>query len=179
MVTGNPAPEAGVESKPSLGRIRTPAGIMRPAGLRALTDSERRLAAEVFGAGLDAARVRLLAVPFWDRAFVAGARLIVWPARSALADFAAAPLGLQATFVHELTHVWQAQRGVFLPFAKLRTGDGAAAYAYDLDAGQPFPALNIEQQASIVEHAFLAARGGRTPFTAARYAEIASEWRNL
>jgi len=179
MVTGNPAPEVGVESKPSFGRIRTPAGLMRPAGLRLLTPAEQGLAAEVFGAAFDATRVRLFAVPFWDRAFVAGARLIVWPARSALADFAAGPLGVQATFVHELTHVWQAQRGVFLPFAKLRAGDGAAAYAYDLDAGEPFLALNIEQQASIVEHAFLAARGGQTPFAAARYAEIASEWRNL
>jgi hypothetical protein len=179
MVTGNPAPELGLESKSSFGRFRAPAGMMRPAGLRALTDAERRLAAEVFGQGLDADRIRLFALPLWRRAFVVGAALIVWPARAALADFAAAPLGLQATFVHELAHVWQAQRGVFLPIAKLRAGDGPGAYAYDLDTGEPFLALNIEQQASIVEHAFLAQRGGQTPFAAARYAAIASEWRNV
>jgi len=179
MVTGNPAPESGVESKPWFGRNRTPAGLMRPAALRALTPAERSLATEVFGPALDAGRVRIFALPAWNRAFVAGPGLVAWPARGARLDFGEAPLGLQAMFVHELAHVWQAQRGIFLPWAKLAAGDGAAAYAYDLDAGPSFGALNIEQQASVVEHAFLASRGAATPFAAARYAEIASEWRTV
>ena len=131
----------------------------------------------MFGAGLDAARIRLFAIPIWRRAFVAGPGLIVWPARSALAEFGAAPLSQQAAFVHEITHVWQAQRGVFLPFAKLRAGDSAASYAYDLISGPPFATLNIEQQASVVEHAFLASRGAETPFPDRLYAEISPEWR--
>ena len=97
--------------------------------------------------------------------------LIVWPASSARLDFAdpATPLGAQATFVHELTHVWQAQRGVNLLMAKLRAGDGAAAYAYGEPGAADFFELNIEQQAMLVEHAFLARRGQPAPFPAERY----------
>lgn len=147
--------------------------------LRRLTEGERIMTAEVFGAGLDAARVRILALPAWSRAFVAGPGLIVWPARSAPTDFCApdVPLLVQAVFVHELAHVWQAQKGVGLLMAKLRAGDSDATYAYDLDAGPGFEAMNIEQQAMVVEHAFLAARGGRTPHPAERYAEFSARWR--
>ena len=152
---------------------------MPPLTLRHLTEAEGRLAVEMFGAGLDAARVRLLSIPIWPRAFVAGSRLIVWPAAEAFADFGDAPLRQQATFVHELTHVWQAQRGIFLPLAKLRAGDSGASYAYDLAAGPPFGELNIEQQAMVVEHAFLAARGIKAPFAVHLYAEAASAWRTV
>lgn len=150
---------------------------MAPLSRRRLTAGERALAGEVFGEALDAARVRILALPLWPRAFVAGARLMVWPAAGAWADFAAAPAPLQAVFVHELTHVWQAQSGVFLPLAKLRAGDGAAAYAYDLGDGQAFAARNIEQQAMIVQHAFLSARGHAAPHPAELYAEASAAWR--
>ena len=152
---------------------------MPPLSTRRLTAGERGLAAEMFGAALDPDPVRLLALPVWRRAFVAGPRLMVWPARAARPDFAApdTPLGVQAVFVHELTHVWQAQNGVALLRAKLRAGDGASAYAYDL-AGEPaFASLNIEQQAMVVEHAFLASRGGRAPHGAETYARLSAEWR--
>ena len=149
---------------------------MRPFAVRPLTAAERALAAEVFGAGLDAARVRILALPVWSRAFVAGPGLIVWPARTAPRDFADAPLGRQATFVHELTHVWQAQNGVHLLLAKIKAGDSDAAYAYDLERDPEFMRLNIEQQAMVVEHAFVASRGGATPHPAARYAEARANW---
>ena len=152
---------------------------MSPLTLRRLTPAERRLGAEMFGAGLDTARVRLLSIPIWPRAFVPGPRLIVWPAAEALADFGDAPLRQQATFVHELAHVWQAQRGIFLPLAKLRAGDSAASYAYDLASGPPFGELNIEQQATVVEHAFLASRGVKAPFAVHLYAEAASVWRTI
>jgi hypothetical protein len=133
----------------------------------------------MFGGGLDAGRVRVLAVPVWPRAFVAGPGLIVWPAAQALADFGVAPLGLQAVFVHELTHVWQAQNGVALLVAKLRAGDSRASYAYDLMGGEGFGRLNIEQQAMVVQHAFLAARGVRTQHPAEIYADAASGWRRV
>lgn len=146
---------------------------------RRLAIGERALADEVFGAGLDTSRVRLIGVPVWNRAFVASGAHMIWPARSMRSDFGAAdvPLRLQATFVHELAHVWQAQRGVFLPWAKLRAGDSLAAYAYDLDTGTPFGVLNIEQQATVVEHAFLASRGVNVQHTATAYAELGHPWR--
>jgi hypothetical protein len=149
---------------------------MKSFRLRRLTPAELALAAEVFGEDLDAVRVRIFAVPVWPRAFVAGPSLIVWPAREVPADFGDAPLHLQATFVHELTHVWQAQNGVNLLLSKIKAGDNAAAYAYELTAGTDFTRLNIEQQARVVEHAFLAARGAQTPFAAELYANMAKFW---
>jgi hypothetical protein len=146
---------------------------------RPLTSAERDLAHEMFGSAVDPSGVRILALPVWPRAFVAGPRLIAWPASQLPADFGAAPLGLQAVFVHELTHIWQAQRGVSLLLAKLKAGDSAASYAYDLAAGPGFAALNIEQQAMVVQHAFLASRGAETPFPARLYAEISDHWRRV
>ena len=150
----------------------SPPRTLTPGRWRRLTAAERALAQAVFGAGLDTARLTLLALPLWGRAFVAGPGLICWPAGSARLDFAApeAPLRLQAMFVHELAHVWQAQNGVNLLWAKLRAGDGPRAYAYDLASGRPFGALNIEQQAMMVEHAFLAAHGESVPHAGAAYA---------
>lgn len=150
---------------------------MTPLSLRRLTAAERALAREMFGAGLDLERVRLFALPVWRRAFVASGRLMVWPAAAASCDFGEAPLAVQAMFVHELTHVWQAQRGVFLPLAKLRAGDSARAYAYDLSGGPEFGDLNIEQQAMVVEHAFLSRRGHAAPHPPELYAAISRSWR--
>lgn len=159
--------------------MTTAVTLMRPLERRRLTPGERGLAAEMFGPALDAGRVRLLALPVWRRAFVAGPALIVWPARAARPDFAASdvPLREQAVFVHELTHVWQAQHGVSLLLAKLKAGDRPGSYAYDLAQGPAFRDLNIEQQAMVVEHAFLASRGGHAPHPPELYANARSNWR--
>lgn len=150
---------------------------MRSFRRRRLTAGERALAGEVFGAALDPWPIRILAIPFWKRAFVAGPGLIVWPAADLPADFGAAPLAVQASFVHELAHVWQAQNGVRLLRAKLKAGDSAAAYAYDLTAEPDFRRLNIEQQAMVIEHAFLASRGAAAPHPPELYAHASSAWR--
>lgn len=150
---------------------------MKPLSARRLTEGERALAADMFGAGLDADRVRLLALPVWSRAFVAGPRLMLWPAADAHADFSQAPLVEQGVFVHELTHVWQAQNGVRLLLSKIKAGDSEAAYAYDLTAEPDFARLNIEQQAMVVQHAFLSARGGHAPHAPELYAQARSGWR--
>lgn len=152
---------------------------MKPLRLRRLTEGERALAREVFGRGMAPERVRILSLPAWGRAFVAGPGLIVWPATTARADFADpdTPLRVQAVFVHELTHVWQAQNGVALLLAKIKAGDGNGAYEYDLDIGPGFSAMNIEQQAMVVEHAFTASRGGNAPHPAELYAQVSVHWR--
>lgn len=152
---------------------------MKPLRLRRLTQGERALAHEVFGAGIAPGRVRILSLPLWSRAFVAGPGLMVWPAAAVRADFTdpETPLRVQAVFVHELTHIWQAQNGIGLLRAKLRAGDGDAAYAYDLALGPAFPDLNIEQQAMVIEHAFIASRGGRTPHPPTLYAAQSVHWR--
>ncbi|CAN5246051.1 hypothetical protein BH09PSE1_BH09PSE1_30110 [soil metagenome] len=144
---------------------------------RSLTVGERALAAGVFGDALAADPVRLIGSPWpFDRAFVpgtlAGRQWIVWPRRGLPADIAVAPLAAQATLIHELVHVWQAQTGVNLLFGKLRAGDGPAAYAYPATRNCRWDALNIEQQAMVVEHRFRRSRGEATPGDDAFHARV-------
>lgn len=72
-------------------------------------------------------------------------------------DFSAATLGAQGLFIHEMTHVWQAQeRGRFwLPLMR----HPFCRYDYAVKPGQPLRKYGIEQQAEIVRHAFLLRRG--------------------
>jgi hypothetical protein len=68
-------------------------------------------------------------------------------------DFSTASRNLQGLFIHEMTHVWQAQtRGRFyLPLMR----HPFCRYAYRFVPGKPFGAYGLEQQAEIVRHAFL------------------------
>jgi hypothetical protein len=156
--------------------IMTPDLRMKPLRWRRFTARERAMAAAVFGPALDTGRVRIFAIPVWNRPFVPGGRLVVWPAASAYADFTQAPLWLRSVLIHELVHVWQAQSGVFLPLAKLRAGDGEKAYAYDPGDGRPFSALNIEQQAMVVQHAYMTRHGGAAPHDWSVYSRILEAW---
>ncbi len=66
-------------------------------------------------------------------------------------DFADGHRDAQGLFIHEMTHVWQHQRGIFLPLRRLPF----ARYDYAIKPGQPFVRYGIEQQAEIVRHSFL------------------------
>ncbi|MEI6440217.1 MAG: hypothetical protein WCO83_08430 [Alphaproteobacteria bacterium] len=149
---------------------------MSPGKFRKLTPGEVELARLVFGDQLDAGKVTIFALPIWNRAFVTGRHLMVWPAATASLDFSTAPLQVKSVFIHELTHVWQAQSGVNLILAKLAAGDGHRAYAYDLSENCAFQSLNIEQQAMIIQHAFLAAHGEETPFKFHAYSVVLADW---
>lgn len=72
-------------------------------------------------------------------------------------DFSIEGPHLQALFLHEMTHVWQAQtRGSWYlvlmrhPFCR---------YHYSLKPGWPLVRYGLEQQAEIVRHAFLLRQG--------------------
>lgn len=149
---------------------------MSPGEFRKLTPGEVELARLVFGDQLEAGKVTIFAMPFWNRAFVTGRHLMVWPAATACLDFSSAPLQVKSVFIHELTHVWQAQSGVNLILAKLAAGDGRRAYTYDLSEGRAFQSLNIEQQAMIIQHAFLAAHGAEAPFKLHAYSVALADW---
>ncbi|WP_420478576.1 hypothetical protein [Brevundimonas sp. FT23028] len=145
--------------------------------MRALTPGEIDLARETFGKALDYRGIRFLRSPWpFDRAFVPGRWFgrdwIVWPAATLPRDLSTAPLRLQSTFIHELTHVWQAQRGVNLLTGKLRAGDGPAAYAYPVAPDCQWERLNIEQQAMVVEHRFRLSRGLDVPGDKAFYDRV-------
>jgi len=72
-------------------------------------------------------------------------------------DFSVAPLELQGHFIHEMTHVWQAQRlgRWYLPLHR----HPFCRYSYSLIPGWPLERYGIEQQAEIVRHAFLLRQG--------------------
>ena len=117
----------------------------------------------VFGNAVDTAKVRLFKGKWWP----------LQPRRSAMApmgniyfhpegggwseDFSLEPLGRQAFFIHEMTHVWQSQKGgkLYLPLMR----HPFCRYSYALEAGKPFHSYGLEQQAEIVKDAFLASRG--------------------
>lgn len=83
-------------------------------------------------------------------------------------DFSNAGTQLQAHFIHEMTHVWQAQvRGRW--WVVLR-GAWDRRYRYALRADWPLERYGLEQQAEIVRHAFLLRRGLRLAGTANREA---------
>lgn len=72
-------------------------------------------------------------------------------------DFAEAGLSEQGLFIHEMVHIWQHQKGIFLPLVR----HPFCRYDYALKPGQPLYRYGIEQQAEIVRHAFLLREGGR------------------
>lgn len=130
---------------------------------RHLAAGEVELVRSVFGDAIDAARVRLVLGKWWP----------FQPRRSAMApmgniyfhpdgggwseDFSKEPLGRQAFFIHEMTHVWQAQKGgrFYLPLMR----HPFCRYSYAIAPGRPFERYGLEQQAEIVKDAFLASRG--------------------
>ena len=131
---------------------------------RALTRGERALAQSVFGDAIDPDRVRLHRATWWPfqpRRYIMAPDGHIWfhPKGDAWRDdFAAAPLSLQALLIHELTHVWQHQTGLFLPLRR----HPFCRYAYAIRPGQALDRYGIEQQAMIVQDAFVA-RARRQP----------------
>jgi hypothetical protein len=130
---------------------------------RSLTRGEIELLRSIFADAIDYSKVRLVKGKWWP----------FHPRRAAMApmgniwfhpdgggwsdDFSKDQLGLQGFFIHEMTHVWQAQRGGFLYLPMMR--HPFCRYDYSLKPGKPFGNYGIEQQAEIVRHRFLADRG--------------------
>ena len=74
-------------------------------------------------------------------------------------DFSAIPdTGKQHTFIHELTHVWQYQKGMWVRTRGLVSW--AANYNYDFAENKYLQDYSMEQQAQIVADYFLLYRYG-------------------
>ena len=134
---------------------------------RALTESERRLAFSAFGDAIDYDPVRIVRRRWWpfqprETAMAPCGNIHFHPAGSLWSeDFAAAGLDLQALFIHEMTHVWQAQRRgrFYLPLMR----HPFCRYGYMLKPGQSFERYGLEQQGEIMRHAFLLREGRTVP----------------
>jgi hypothetical protein len=128
---------------------------------RPLTEGEIALARSVFGDAIDYAPVRI-ALRKW--AFFQPRGTVMAPTGSIhfhprgtryRDDFAVCPLGDQGLFIHEMVHVWQHQKGIFLPIAR----HPFCRYDYAIRPGLPLHHYGIEQQAEIVRHTFLMRHG--------------------
>ena len=140
---------------------------------RALTEGEIALARTIFGDAIDYPAVRIVNRAWWplqprDVAMAPSGAIHFHPRGTLYRDdFAAAPLNLQGLLIHEMTHVWQAQkRGrCYLPLMR----HPFCRFRYRLVEGWPLERYGLEQQAEIVRHAFLLDRGNH----AAEIAELA------
>ena len=134
---------------------------------RSLTPGEVDLARSIFADAIDYSKVKLIKGKWWP----------FHPPRAAMAptgdiwfhpegggwsnDFSNEPVESQAFFIHEMTHVWQAQKGGRFYLMLMR--HPFCRYDYRLRKGKAFSSYGIEQQAEIVRHRFLAERGLQTP----------------
>jgi hypothetical protein len=131
--------------------------------IRWLTPAERKLAESVFHNAVDYDQVRLANnkfFPFQPRGTVMAPRgTIHFHPKGPLfcEDFCGAEVGLsdQGLFIHEMTHIWQHQRGLNL----LLRRHLFCRYSYSIKPGWPLLRYGIEQQAEIVRHFFLIREG--------------------
>ena len=124
-----------------------------------------KLVRSVFGGAIDTGSVRLRRRRWFPlqprRVVMAPCGHIHFHPRSPnwCEDFALADMTLQGLFIHEMTHVWQAQsRGRwYLPLFRTFS----RRYDYSLKPGWALERYGIEQQAEIVRHAFLLRNGAK------------------
>jgi len=130
---------------------------------RPLTAGEIDIARSVFGEAIDYPRVRMVKRKWWPfqpkNVVMAPTGNIHFHPDSPLwsEDFSKERLSLQGLFIHEMTHVWQAQtRGrYYLPLMR----HPFCRYGYRLIEGRVFDRYGLEQQAEMVRHSFLADLG--------------------
>jgi len=132
-------------------------------GARPLTSGEIELARSAFGDAIDYDPVRLVRRKWWPfqpkGVVMAPTGNIHFHPQSRLwsEDFSKERLSLQGLYIHEMTHVWQAQtRGRFYLVLMRHP---LCRYSYKLIEGRPFDRYGLEQQAELVRHRFLADRG--------------------
>lgn len=130
-----------------------------------MTGAERELAASIFGDAIDYGRVTLNRrkwFPFQPRRTLMAPDGRIWfhpKGPHWCEDFGQASLSRKALFLHEMTHVWQHQSGIFLPLRR----HPFCRYSYSLKPGWPLQRYGIEQQAEIVRHTFLLREGRAVP----------------
>ena len=143
-----------------------------PGDSRRLTPGEIELVQSVFGAAVNCEKVRIFRRKYFPfqprRTTMAPNGNVYFPARSPLYrdDFAEAGRYLQGLFMHEMTHVWQHQRGINVWRAVFDR-----RYRYRLQRGKAFAAYGLEQQCEIVRDWFLG-KSDSAPGEREMYAEV-------
>lgn len=131
--------------------------------VRGLTAGEIAMSRCMFGEAVDYSKVRLFKGKWWpfqprNAAMAPSGDIWFHPVAGGWSDdFSREPLSRRGFFIHEMTHVWQAQRGgaLYLPLMR----HPFCRYRYELKPGKPFARYGIEQQAEMIRHRFLADHG--------------------
>ncbi len=120
---------------------------------RQLTAGEIALAVSVFGTSIPYESVRVHRRKYWPPQ---GENMFMAPDGDIYADkdgnvysddYSTANFSLQATFIHEMVHVWQVRvKGINLEFR----APFERQYAYTIDPGKRFSDYKLEQQGAIV-----------------------------
>lgn len=134
---------------------------------RPLSPLERALVRGMFGAALDPDPVRIRRWRWWPfqprHITMAPMGHLHFPpgSKAWCACFGQDTINGQAFFLHEMTHVWQAQtRGRwYLPLMR----HPFCRYDYEFDPDRSFDRYGIEQQAEIVTHIHLLRHGVNLP----------------
>lgn len=154
---------------------------------RKLTEGEIALARSVFGDAIryDAVRVRHRKWIFFQPRRIVMApmgHLHFHPKGDTYRDDFSCPasdqLGAKGLFLHEMTHVWQAQMRGRWYLVLMR--HPFATYDYSLKPGWPLARYGLEQQAEIVRHYWLLTQGvtvGGAADVASYRAILPSNWR--
>jgi hypothetical protein len=131
-------------------------------GCRVMTPGEISATREVFGDTIDYSTVKIFNRSWFGVGVFKNVEAVtpngnIYLNRKILQhpDFSKATSDLPA-FIHEMTHVRQAQHGTNIPLAAIRESlknsfNYDAAYAYELKPDTKFSALGIEQQAYLIE----------------------------
>lgn len=140
-----------------------------PISQRTLSAAEIAMVRGVFGASLNAGRVRVVheehpasvaarLIGRGHQFVVRGDRIFAPPSHGArCADYCAQSVEWSAVLAHELTHVWQYQHGVLSALRYVLSGNWR--YAYTLEPKRHFLDYGFEQQASMVEDYVLLTNG--------------------
>jgi hypothetical protein len=139
---------------------------------RPLTAGETDLARSVFGSAIDYSQVQMIRRKWWplqpkNYIMTPSGNLHFHPTGNAWSDdFSKESIALQGLFIHEMTHVWQAQKKGRFYLVLMR--HPFCRYDYSVRAGWPLQRYGLEQQAEIVSHAFMMRHGIGVPGVPAR-----------
>lgn len=135
---------------------------------RPLTAGEVKLAQSVFGDAIDYRRVKIFnrhnfGIPVDQGAMLMApnGNIYVTDSFAYKRDFSKERGFQQQSFIHEMTHVWQHQKGMNVRLAAIAAYVGhdfnySSAYKIDDEDERDIGQLNLEQQAEAVEKYFIA-----------------------
>jgi hypothetical protein len=128
---------------------------------RSLSQAEVDLVRSIFNDAIDLEKVRVHNRRWWwfqPRSITMAPDGHLWfhPKGDLFCDdFCSRDMSYQGLFIHEMTHVWQHQMGIFLPLKR----HPFCRYDYSLKPGWKLKQYGLEQQAEIIRHIFLLRRG--------------------